>query len=165
MRNVKWIFVVLLSSAFFFLSFVEEGHHAEGLNEGDIAPTFIARSLDGTTKSIQNEESNYVLVSFWASYDAASRMNNVACSNEVKRLGNKVALVSVSFDEFESVVQETVKHDKIDIPNCYVELKGEDSELFKTYRLAQGFGNYLLDSDGVIIAKNILPSDIQKLIN
>ena len=56
MRNVKWIFVVLLSSAFFFLSFVEEGHHAEGLNEGDIAPAFISRSLDGTTKSIQNEE-------------------------------------------------------------------------------------------------------------
>lgn len=39
----------------------------------------------------------YVLLSFWASYDAQSRMQNVSLSN-VLRSSRNVEMVSVSFD-------------------------------------------------------------------
>ena len=43
---------------------------------------------------------------------------------------------------------------------CFVETKGEDSGLFKKYRLNRGFTNYLLDGNGVIIAKNISAAEL-----
>ena len=41
-----------------------------------------------------------------------------------------------------------------------METKGEDSGLFKRYRLNRGFTNYLLDGNGVIIAKNISAAEL-----
>ena len=74
-------------------------------------------------------------------------------------------MVSVSFDDYKSIFNETIKKDQIDTPNCFVETEGENSELFKTYRLNKGFKNYLLDENGVIIAKNITAKDISSYLN
>ncbi len=86
----------------------------------------------------------YVLLSFWASYDAQS---------------------SVSFDEYQSIFEETIRKDQIVTPTCFVETKGEYSGLFKKYRLGRGFTNYLLDDNGVIIAKNISAAELSAYLN
>lgn len=67
-----------------------------------------------------------------------------------------VKMVSVSFDEYQSIFEETIRKDQIVTPTCFVETKGEYSGLFKKYRLGRGFTNYLLDDNGVIIAKTSL---------
>ena len=46
-----------------------------------------------------------------------------------------------------------------------VETEGEDSGLFKKYRLNRGFTNYLLDGNGVIIAKNISAADLSAYVS
>ena len=46
----------------------------------------------------------------------------------------------------------------------FVETEGEDSGLFKKYRLNRGFTNYLLDGNGVIIAKNISAADLSAYV-
>ena len=61
-------------------------------------------------------------------------------------------MVSVSFDEYQSIFEETIRKDQIVTPTCFVETKGESSGIFKKYRLGRGFTNYLLDDNGVIIA-------------
>ncbi|WP_288361792.1 thioredoxin family protein, partial [uncultured Bacteroides sp.] len=101
----------------------------------------------------------YVLLSFWASYDAQSRMQNVSLSNAL-RSSHNVEMVSISFDEYQSIFKETVRKDQIVTPTCFVETEGEGSGLFKKYRLNRGFTNYLLDGNGVIIAKNISAADL-----
>ena len=106
----------------------------------------------------------YVLLSFWASYDAQSRMQNVSLSN-VLRSSRNVEMVSVSFDEYQSIFKETVRKDQIVTPTCFVETKGESSGLFKKYRLGRGFTNYLLDENGVIIAKNISAAELSAYLN
>ncbi len=106
----------------------------------------------------------YVLLSFWASYDAQSRMKNVSLSNVLRTDAPNVEMVSVSFDEYQSVFEETVRKDQIVTPTCFVETKGEDSGLFKKYRLNRGFTNYLLDGNGVIIAKNISAAELSARI-
>jgi hypothetical protein len=73
---------------------------------------------------------------------------------------DNVEMVSVSFDEYKSIFNETIKKDRITTSNCFVELNGNDSEVFKTYRLHKGFKNFLLDENGVIIAKNIQASQL-----
>ena len=109
----------------------------------------------------------YVLLSFWASYDAHSRMQNASLSNVLRSASRNenVEMVSVSFDEYQSIFKETVRKDQIVTPTCFVETKGESSGLFKKYRLGRGFTNYLLDENGVIIAKNISAAELSAYAN
>ena len=109
----------------------------------------------------------YVLLSFWASYDAHSRMQNASLSNVLRSASrnDNVEMVSVSFDEYQSIFKETVRKDQIVTPTCFVETKGESSGLFKKYRLGRGFTNYLLDENGVIIAKNISAAELSAYLN
>ena len=78
---------------------------------------------------------------------------------------DNVEMVSVSFDEYQSIFKETVRKDQIVTPTCFVETKGESSGLFKKYRLGRGFTNYLLDENGVIIAKNISAAELSAYLN
>ena len=105
------------------------------------------------------------MLSFWASYDAQSRMQNVSLNNILRSDAPNVKMVSVSFDEYRSVFEETIRKDQIVTPTCFVETKGESSGLFKKYRLGRGFTNYLLDENGVIIAKNISAAELSAYLN
>ena len=71
----------------------------------------------------------YVLLSFWASYDAQSRMQNASLSNALRSASRNqnVEMVSVSFDEYQSIFEETIRKDQIVTPTCFVETKGEYS--------------------------------------
>mgnify|MGYP005912482945 CR=1 FL=1 len=164
MKHVKWIFVVLLISS--LTSFVEKDKPTGGLNVGDIAPDFKIQSMSAgqPLAELSDMKGKYVLLSFWASYDAQSRMQNVSLSN-VLRSSRNVEMVSVSFDEYQSIFKETVRKDQIVTPTCFVETKGEYSGLFKKYRLGRGFTNYLLDDNGVIIAKNISAAELSAYLN
>ena len=145
MRHVKWIFVVLLICS--LTAFVEKDKPTGGLSVGDVAPDFRIESTSGEQYPLKlaDFKGRYVLLSFWASYDAQSRMQNVSLNNILRSDAPNVKMVSVSFDEYRSVFEET---------------KGEDSGLFKKYRLNRGFTNYLLDGNGVIIAKNISAAEL-----
>ena len=165
MRHVKWIFVVLLISS--LTSFVEKDKPTGGLNVCDVAPDFRIE----TTSDVQHNldltdlKGKYVLLSFWASYDAQSRMQNASLSNALRSTSQDVEMVSVSFDEYQSVFKGTIRKDQIVTPTCFVETKGESSGLFKKYRLNRGFTNYLLDGNGVIIAKNISAAELSAYAN
>ena len=163
MKHVKWIFVVLLISS--LTSFVEKDKPTGGLNVGDMAPDFKIQTMSAeqSQTELSDLKGKYVLLSFWASYDAQSRMQNVSLSNAL-RSSHNVEMVSISFDEYQSIFKETVRQDQIVTPTCFVETEGEDSGLFKKYRLNRGFTNYLLDGNGVIIAKNISAADLSAYV-
>ena len=166
MKYAKWIFVVLLISS--LTSFVEKDKPTGGLNVGDIAPDFKIQSMSAgqPLAELSDMKGKYVLLSFWASYDAHSRMQNASLSNVLRSASRNenVEMVSVSFDEYQSIFKETVRKDQIVTPTCFVETEGEDSGLFKKYRLNRGFTNYLLDGNGVIIAKNISAADLSAYV-
>ena len=167
MKYVKWIFVVLLIGS--LTSFVEKDKPTGGLNVGDIAPDFKIQSMSAgqPLAELSDMKGKYVLLSFWASYDAHSRMQNASLSNVLRSASrnDNVEMVSVLFDEYQSIFKETVRKDQIVTPTCFVETKGEFSGLFKKYRLGRGFTNYLLDENGVIIAKNISAAELSAYLN
>lgn len=162
-RNVGSLIVVLAIVSFLFFSFVGKDTPTEGLTIGDRAPEF---KICGEKQLVDLKDlrGKYVLLSFWASYDAHSRMNNATLSNAVNE-NDKVEMVSVSFDDYKSVFIETIKKDGITTSNCFVETEGEHSELYRKYRLHKGFKNYLLDQNGVIIAKNIDAKQLSSYLN
>ena len=161
-KNVSRVFVVLMIS-FISFSFVGKDTPTEGLTIGDKAPEFKICG-DKQLVNLKDLRGKYVLLSFWASYDADSRMKNVTLNHVVGKTDN-VEMVSVSFDDYKSIFNETIKKDRITTSNCFVELSGNRSDIYKTYRLHKGFKNYLLDENGVIIAKDIEASELLSYIN
>lgn len=149
--------------SFISFSFVGKDTPTEGLTIGDKAPEF---KICGEKQlvNLKDLRGKYVLLSFWASYDADSRMNNATLNHAISKADN-VEMVSVSFDSYKSIFNETIKKDRISTSNCFVELAGVDSDIYNTYRLHKGFKNYLLDEKGVIIAKNINVSELSSYIN
>lgn len=166
MKYAKWIFVVLLISS--LTSFVEKDKPTGGLNVGDVAPKYLpdATSFKLTDHMASPRKGGYVLLSFWASYDAHSRLLNANLSNVLRRDSlKKVEMVSVSFDEYPSVFRETVRMDQVVAPLCFAETRGDESGLYKRYRLHRGFTNYLLDDRGVIVAKNVSAQELASYLN
>lgn len=162
-KNVKWFFVVLLLGSLISYSFVGKDTPTEGLTIGDKAPVFTI-GPSGQQVRLKDLQGKYVLLSFWASYDAASRQQNATLSHAVRQADN-IEMVSVSFDEYQSIFDESVRKDRLSASHCYVELAGTDSDLYDTYRLKRGFRNYLLNADGVIIAKDVTASELASYLN
>ena len=162
-KSVKGFFVVLVVISFTFFSFVGKDTPTEGLTIGDKAPEFHICG-EKQVVNLKDLKGKYVLLSFWASYDANSRMHNASLSHAVSKIDN-VEMVSVSFDEYKSIFNETIKKDRILTDHCFIDLKGDKSELYQTYRLNKGFKNYLLDKNGVIIAKDINAKQLASYLN
>lgn len=164
MKYVKWIFVVVYIIS--LTSFVEKDKPTKGLNVGDVAPNLnIQATHRKQSFELKQQKNKYTLLSFWASYDAPSRANNAGLNNVLQKINADVTMVSISFDEYESVFTETIRKDQLRPSTCFVDTKGESSSIFKTYRLNKGFRNYLLNESGVIVAKNISASELASYLN
>ena len=160
MKHVtRWLFVVLFVSS--LTSFVKKDRLPVGLEVGEMAPAF---GLAGHRPfALDSCNGGYVLLSFWASYDASSRLHNAQLNNVLPDLPEEVKMVSVSFDDYRSVFRETVREDRLRFAECYWEKPA--SSVYELYELEKGFGNYLLDADGVIVAKNVTASELPSYFN
>lgn len=162
LKNVKWFFVVLVFSSFISLSFDKRKTPTEKLPLGAQAPELVL-GKEKQPLSLQAAKGNYILLSFWASYDAASRTRNARLHNVVSD-DARVEMISISFDRYQSVFNAAVRQDGIS-DNVYQEMEGENSEIFKSYDLKHGFINYLVNDRGVIVAKNVTPSELASLLH
>lgn len=162
-KSVKWFFVVLVFGSLISLAFSKESVPAEKLKPGDIAPQLMlcdsVQLLD-----LHNTREGYILLSFWASYDATSREKNVALAHLANQY-SQVKMISVSFDCYASVFDAAIKQDGLSAAHCYVETKGSGSEVFQAYDLNRGFKNYLIDSRGVIVAKNLTTDELASFLD
>ena len=160
-KNVKWFFVVLVFSSFISLSFVEKENLAEQISVGDVAPR-LQLGDEVQPLNLHDGKGKYALLSFCASYDAVSRLNNAALC----RLANdnaQVKIISVSFDRYASAFKAAVKKDGLHEEDCFVETEGERSEAFRTYGLENGFKSFLLDENGVVVAENVSAEELSSL--
>ena len=162
-KSVKPIFVVLVFSSLFSFSFNERSSSTEKLALGDKAPELVFGE-NKQSLNLQNRLGDYTLLSFWASYDASSRIEN-AKMNQLVANSARVKMISISFDSYRSVYQAAVKQDGVDATASYLEMEGENSEIFKSYDLKNGFVNYLLDKNGVIVAKNLSADELVSYLN
>jgi thiol-disulfide isomerase/thioredoxin len=114
---------------------------------------------------VSSPKNHLVLINFWASYDAASREENVRFSQVLgKYEQNNYGLtsVSVSLDDYENLFREIVKKDDLNFTKVVREKKGFDSKLAKDFRLERHFGNFIVDQRGNIVAKDITPEQLEK---
>ena len=132
--------VLLFSSAF---NPVETG-----LKEGKQAPMLKLKNSEGAV-TLSELKGRYVLLNFWAGYDAPSRMENIQFAREIDKSEiENISLVSVSFDTSRKVFEETIKRDGLNTATQFYDKDGSQSDIFDNYRLNKGFASYLISPEG-----------------
>ena len=145
----------------------KDARQNSSINKGD--------KLDISSNELKNElqanKGHLVLINFWASYNASSRIENIKFANLMKNSKNEklknasgFALVSVSLDTYQSVFNETVKRDGLSFVQNVNATNGFKSKLAKTYKLGDNFGNLLLDAHGVVLAENITAEELKEVL-
>ena len=133
-----------------------------GTRVGSDAAGF-AVTNDSNAISLQSLRGSYVLISFWSSTDANSRIANKMYNDFALNDNVQLNYVAVNFDPSENVFDEITNIDKLHKPAQFHVNNGEKSVFFEKYRLDEGYKSYLVNPDGVIIAENPTESDLIKL--
>ncbi|SHF69350.1 TlpA family protein disulfide reductase [Dysgonomonas macrotermitis] len=137
---------------------------SEGIYPGNLMPDLKLENEEGSKLDLKYLRGVKVLVNFWAAYDADSHMKNVLLWNALKKEKNPLVMVSVAFDRNKAVFEKTLSMDGIDKAYQFLDMNGNDSEIYQKYQLGKGFKNYLIDENGVIIAMNLTPARLNEIL-
>ncbi|MDR1763637.1 MAG: thioredoxin family protein [Dysgonamonadaceae bacterium] len=152
MRYLKTFLLVL--AGFIFMGWgTKEPKLTEGIQPGNLAPKI------GQEAGFNGK--NYVLLQFWAARDANSRAANALMHNVITKMDSaRIQMISVSLDENRAVYEGVIRADNLNPATQFNAPEGKNSEIWRKYRLNNGFGNWLIDGNGVIVAKNLRPEQI-----
>lgn len=136
----------------------------EGIAEGQAAPDIVL-SNDSVNTTLHDMRGEYVLLTFWASDDAASRIQCTQYSAWVQENENAHLLhVSINFDREPELFREITRLDNLDPQRQFNVMGAEAEAIIDQYGLASGYGSVLIDPDGRIVSLNPATSDISSLI-
>lgn len=147
-----------------------------GLNIGDTAPEIEQAGVDGKTIKLSSVKNKIVLIDFWASWCRPCRMENpnvVKAYNDFKdkkmKGGKKgFTVFSVSLDQNADAWKQAITADGLVWTAHTSDLKGWGNAVAQTYGVRSIPTNFLIDGDGVIIAKGLrgeaLIAELNKLV-
>lgn len=135
-------------------------------SEGYIAPFFSIECND-TSVSLDEFKGKYVLLTFWASNDANSRIKCREYTSFAQDLNleDKFCQLSINFDRSERLFSEIVKLDKLDAETQFYAQGDNALRLIKEYQLESGYNSFLIDQQGKIVEINPTITSLKKIFN
>jgi len=156
MKKLIYVFIMLL-----ILPMISCGQKT-GIEIGDKLPNIKGDNPNGESIELIELRGYVVLVDFWASWCPPCRMENPNLVKAYKELGDceftkgaGFEIFSVSIDDRKSDWTKAIEKDKLPWPYQMFTGKGWDSPIVDELGIESIPTNFLLDANGVIIAKNL----------
>jgi peroxiredoxin len=141
---------------------VTQIHEMLKIAPGSAAPPLVLPDINGNSFTLSTLRGRVVLINFWASWSDAS----VAASKSLSDLYNTFhpkgfEVVQVSLDQTLESWRRAIRNDRLDWIHVS-DLKYWDSPVVKQFRIENLPANCLLDSAGIIVARNITGQELEK---
>jgi thiol-disulfide isomerase/thioredoxin len=133
-----------------------------GLEIGQRVPDITLAAPDGSSLSLSSLKGKIVLIDFWASWCMPCRIENPNLVKVYNKYNNKkfargkgFTIFSVSLDTDKEAWVRTIDNDGLSWDYHVSDLKGWYSKAAVLYKVEAIPSNFLVDGDGIIIAKNL----------
>lgn len=131
---------------------------------GDLAPDFSLPNPEGEIIRLSDYRGKYLYLDFWASWCQPCRHENPALVAVYKKYKSPdFDMLAVAFDRKREKWLGAIEEDSLPWKQVS-DLKYFDSELIDLYQIQAIPSSFLLDKDGIILAKNIRSQDLEKLL-
>lgn len=115
------------------------------------APSLVLGNNNGLSPLMQHQGEN-VLLTFWSSSDAESRLANIHYDRLSRLPGVAYNHVSVNMDRSVSVFNTIVALDNLDRSAQFSTSADAQETISKSWRLDEGYHSFLIDKNGKIVA-------------
>jgi peroxiredoxin len=146
-------------------AFISKMMAVKPLSIGHKAPEFTVTGMDGKPINLSDYKGKYVMLDFWASWCAPCRHEN---PNVVKQYAlfhpKGLNILGISLDTDKGAWAQAVGNDKLTWAHGS-DLKTFEGPTERLYQINAIPSNFVIDPDGVIIAKNVTGADLEEFLN